>query len=264
MHQVTSVNTELDKIHILVVDDQEDLALGLKDMLELHNSEYVVKTAGDAQQALAVAASDMPALAILDIRLGQQNGLDLLGRLKKEYPHIICIMLTGYRDAEYAARAVVEGANDYLYKPINDVQFLTLIDDYVDQSISLSRTNRFLDALKLANENISVLFDNAGVVIDYNDRLYSNVGKNSEEMKGCKFWLLGIFNGNEKELQSLFSQAKRNGSAKYDEMTFADGLSCDVLIRKVPFQDGDIYVLETSMVDVGRFLMRRLPISQAL
>ncbi|MDH5218549.1 MAG: response regulator, partial [Gammaproteobacteria bacterium] len=209
------MNTELDKIHILVVDDQEDLALGLKDMLELHNSEYVVKTAGDAQQALAVAASDMPALAILDIRLGQQNGLDLLGRLKKEYPHIICIMLTGYRDAEYAARAVVEGANDYLYKPVNDVQFLTLIDDYVDQSVSLSRSTRFLDALKLANENISILFDATGVVVDFNDRLSSYAGKNSEDVKGHKIWSLELFNGNEETLQSLFSQAKRNGNAKH-------------------------------------------------
>ncbi|MDH5217321.1 MAG: hypothetical protein OEX19_06485, partial [Gammaproteobacteria bacterium] len=67
--------------------------------------------------------------------------------------------------------------------------------------------------------------------------------------------------GNEETLQSLFFQAKRHGSAKHDEMNFAGGLNCDVLIRKVPFQDGDIYVLEASMVDVGRFLKRRLPIS---
>ena len=264
MHQVKSVNTKLDKIHILVVDDQEDLALGLKDMLELHKPEYIVKTAGDAQQALAIAASDMFMLAILDIRLGQQDGLDLLSRLKTEYPHMICIMLTGYRDAEYAARAVVEGANDYLYKPVNNVQFLTLIDDYVDQSVSLSRTTRFLDALKFANENISILFDSTGSIVDFNDRLHNIVGKNSEEVKGCQFWLLKIFSGNEKELQSLFSHAKHDGSAKHDEMNIAGGLNCDVLIRKVPFQDGDIYVLEASMVDVGRFLKRRLSIDQAL
>lgn len=258
------MNMALDKIHILVVDDQEDLAFGLKDILELHNAEYFVETAGDVDQAVQVARRHVPILTILDICLGQQNGLDLLTRLKKDFPQMIFIMLTGYRDAEYAARAVVEGADDYLYKPINQVQFLTLIDDYVDQAISLSRTNWFLDALKLASENISVLFDSKGVVVECCDHLSSHSGKNNGEVKGRKFWLLDVFNGNEDELQALFFQAKQNGNASHDEMIFSGGLNCDVLIRKVPFQDGDIYALEASMVDVGKYLKRRLPINQAL
>lgn len=264
-----SVSTELDKIHILIVDDQEDLALGLKDMLELHKPEYLVETAVDIQQALDVVAREVPILAILDIRLGHQNGLDLLARLKKDYPQIVCIMLTGYRDEEYAARAVVEGADDYLHKPIHETQFLTLIDDYVDQAISSNRTSRLLEALKFTSENISVLFDSAGVVVDFSDRLSARVseahlGDNSESVTGRKFWSLDIFNGNENELQSLFSQAKSNGSASHDEMNLTGGLSCDVLIRKVPFQDGDIYALEASMVDVGKYLKRRMPVDQTL
>lgn len=263
------MSTELDEIHILIVDDQEDIALGLKDMLELHKSEYLVETAVDIQQALAAVARDIPMLAILDIRLGQENGLDLLTRIKKDHPQIACIMLTGYRDKEYAARAVVEGADDYLYKPVHETQFLTLIDDYIDQAISSYRTNRLLEALKFTSENISVLFDGAGVVVDFNDCSSACVGeahagKSSESVTGRKFWSLDIFNGNENELQSLFSQAKRNGSASHDEMNLAGGLSCDVLVRKVSFQDGDIYALEASMVGVGKYLKRRMPIDQTL
>ena len=260
-----------DNTYFLIVDDQEDHALGLKDLLEIHNPKYHVDTAFNIADALGLAKRKYFDIAILDIRLGQQNGLALLEKLKKDFPHIICIMLTAYRDAEYAARAVVGGAEDYLYKPINDVQFFSLIADYVEQAQSwnrLQKTHHVIDSLINDGDGTKLLIDRYGRLVDFSSSANKGpegvTSKPENSSQKEFFWELPIFACNEAALKELFSEAKNNGSASRNEVALTEGRLCDLYVKKVQFQDGDLFTLDANVVGVSEYLQRRQNIDNAI
>jgi len=78
---------------------------------------YEVRTAGDAEAALELAQEESPELAVLDLRLPGESGLDLLRRLLAIDPTTRVVMLTGYGSIATALEAVRLGAVHYLTKP---------------------------------------------------------------------------------------------------------------------------------------------------
>ncbi len=102
---------------ILVVDDDADLLESLRDVLEMDDS-FSVSTATDATSALASAARDLPSVALIDVKLGTEDGLDLVEMLKRRLPSLVCIAMTAFRDEQYARRAMQCGADRLLYKPL--------------------------------------------------------------------------------------------------------------------------------------------------
>jgi PAS domain S-box-containing protein len=110
---------------ILVVDDDIDFADGLAAVLELNG--YEVATAPDIASALDTAARHKPDIAILDICIGVENGIDLLNRLLELYPGLPCVMATAHADLDTAIRAVKSGAYDYLRKPLHAEELLAVL-----------------------------------------------------------------------------------------------------------------------------------------
>jgi two-component system response regulator RegA len=78
---------------------------------------YEVRTAADAESALRLAEADSPELAVLDLRMPGESGLELLRRLKAIDPTTKVVMLTGYGSIATAMEAVRLGAVNYLTKP---------------------------------------------------------------------------------------------------------------------------------------------------
>ena len=72
---------------------------------------------GDAESALALATGFAPERCVLDLRLGDRNGLELVGPLRQARSDIRILVLTGYGNIATAVAAVKEGAVDYLAKP---------------------------------------------------------------------------------------------------------------------------------------------------
>ncbi len=103
---------------ILVVDDDADLLESLRDVLELDDS-FGVSTATDATSALACATRELPHAALIDVKLGTEDGLDLVEILKQRLPGLVCIAMTAFRDKQYARRALKCGADLFLYKPLD-------------------------------------------------------------------------------------------------------------------------------------------------
>jgi len=120
-HQATSGTNQT---RLLIVDDDPDILDSLKDIIELEIDNCIVYQAKNAQQAKAFAKQANPDIALLDIKLGQDNGLDLIPALKHINPDIGCVMMTAYRDNKYTVKAVRFGANDYLYKPIKPTELI--------------------------------------------------------------------------------------------------------------------------------------------
>ena len=102
---------------ILIVDDEEDFVLSLIDILESYG--YMVEKAHNVKEAADRMTDFNAHVALLDIRLGQENGISLINELKKTAPNLLPIMMTAYAAADSAIAALQEGAYDYLRKPLN-------------------------------------------------------------------------------------------------------------------------------------------------
>jgi DNA-binding NtrC family response regulator len=100
---------------ILVVDDEEVLARSIVAFLERRG--FSAAYAVDAQSALAMADRARPRLVILDVRLGRDNGLDLLGWFHTNAPETQIVVMTGHGEIGIAVEAMKRGARDFLTKP---------------------------------------------------------------------------------------------------------------------------------------------------
>jgi two-component system response regulator RegA len=100
---------------LLLVDDDEAFLRRLGRAMERRG--FAVEMAGSVAQALAAIAVRAPAFAVVDLRLGDGNGLDVVERLRERRDDARVIVLTGYGAIASAVAAVKIGAIDYLSKP---------------------------------------------------------------------------------------------------------------------------------------------------
>lgn len=102
---------------VLVVDDDEDFAGALARALIRRGFE--AETANDATVALTRARDHLPGFAVIDLRLGDSSGLDLVRPLLDLNPELSIVMLTGYGSIPTAVAAIRAGAREYLTKPVD-------------------------------------------------------------------------------------------------------------------------------------------------
>lgn len=114
---------------LLLVDDDEPFLRRLARAMEKRGFE--VETAETVAAGRAIATARPPAFAVVDLRLGDGNGLDVVEVLREKRPDSRIVVLTGYGAIATAVTAVKIGATDYLSKPAdaNDVVNALLTDD---------------------------------------------------------------------------------------------------------------------------------------
>ena len=104
---------------VIVVDDEELIVTGLKNMIERIGSPKIreVITADGGQQALIAARKFKPNILFTDIRMPGMDGLALIKALKKINPNVKIVVLSGYDEFDYVKAAFKMGISDYLLKP---------------------------------------------------------------------------------------------------------------------------------------------------
>ncbi len=102
---------------ILVVDDEESLRRVTQ--LKLQQAGYEAATAADGAAALELLARNPQDLIITDMKMPVMSGIELLRKVKEDYPEVIVIVVTAFGTIESAVEAMRLGAYDYLIKPIN-------------------------------------------------------------------------------------------------------------------------------------------------
>jgi DNA-binding response OmpR family regulator len=112
---------------ILVVDDEPSLRLTLGQIL--NDAGYMTSTAADGREALAFLGAGPYNLAFLDLNMPEMDGMSLLREIRRLYPDMPVLILTGHATLESAVEAVRYGANDYLFKPINPSRLLARIHE---------------------------------------------------------------------------------------------------------------------------------------
>ena len=121
---------------ILLVDDQDTIRFFLEKTLTQEGYETV--TAKTGLEAVEKAREVIPDLVLLDLKLPDIDGLEVLRRIKEIFPEICVVMITAFGDIETAVKAMKAGAYDFVGKPINLDQLLLVIRKGLD-SERLSR-----------------------------------------------------------------------------------------------------------------------------
>ncbi|EFO32239.1 photosynthetic apparatus regulatory protein RegA [Roseibium sp. TrichSKD4] len=107
--------SEMDEKSLLIVDDDKPFQQRLARAMEKRGFE--VSTADGVREAVSVVNAASPAFAVVDMRLEDGNGLDVIEAIRQRRPECRAVILTGYGNIATAVTAVKLGAVDYLAKP---------------------------------------------------------------------------------------------------------------------------------------------------
>jgi two-component system sensor kinase FixL len=174
---------------VLIVDDDIDFAESLLDILKAEN--YRIEIANSANGALSAAKVFAPHVALLDIRLGQADGLDLLTILNQQHPKLLCIIMTAYANVETAIKALQRDAYDYLRKPLYPEELSATLHRCFERIDLEQKHQQAIMALRASEERYHSIFENALEGIfrctpgegfsDVNPALVQMLGYNSKE-----------------------------------------------------------------------------------
>jgi len=128
------------KYQILIVDDEKMILNAIKRTLRSEN--YTTLTAQSGDEGLMLLENHDVELVVSDYNMPGMSGLDFLKRVKKDYPHILTIMLTGHAEIEIAINAINEaGVYKFILKPWEDA----------DLKITIRRALESLELIKERN-----------------------------------------------------------------------------------------------------------------
>jgi DNA-binding NtrC family response regulator len=113
------------KNRVLIIDDDTSLAEALTGLLSA--AGYDVKSAETGDAALDIVRNEPIALALLDLRLGAESGLDLLPQLKTIRPELSVIMISGVGTIEVAVEAMRRSADNFITKPVDPPRLLATV-----------------------------------------------------------------------------------------------------------------------------------------
>ncbi|MFL5509505.1 MAG: response regulator transcription factor, partial [Gemmatimonadaceae bacterium] len=154
---------------ILIVEDNETLALGLRTSLEVEG--YKVHSAPDGTLALDWLAENSPDLIVLDLMLPNVNGFEVLRRYRAEGGAAAVLILSA-RDQEVdKVQGFRIGADDYVVKPVGVLEFLARVEAIMRRTAPAGKNGNGVDAGKSSRHQFS------DVVVDLRTRTVIRGGK---------------------------------------------------------------------------------------
>lgn len=131
---------------VLVVDDEAYIRDVVARWLQLRG--YRVRTAGDADEALARMQDEPAAVALCDIRMPGRDGLWLLARLRNDFPDTAVVMATGIHEVGPAVQSLRRGVVDYLTKPFTPDQLAHAVKRAMEWHLTSSTERRWAEQLE--------------------------------------------------------------------------------------------------------------------
>jgi DNA-binding NtrC family response regulator len=117
---------------VLVVDDDEGLLLSIKATLV---SAGLPEPAlmSDSRRVLDVLRSQRVPLVLLDLMMPHMGGMEVMQRIKEEFPEVDCVIVSAMDDVPTAVQAISSGASDYLVKPLNSDKLVALVQSHLER-----------------------------------------------------------------------------------------------------------------------------------
>jgi len=132
----------MDKMQMMLVDDEERFLSTTKKLLA--RKGYDVLTAASGLEALQILASQTVHVVILDVKMPGMDGMETLQEIKRRFPLVEVIMLTGHATVESAVEGLKSGATDYLVKP-------TDVDELLEKAVeAFEKRKRLEEKIRVA------------------------------------------------------------------------------------------------------------------
>ena len=146
---------------IMVVDDEQ----GIRSLLAtvLTKANYEVAEASDATQLKEAFAGAQPEVILLDLKLPDAEGLELLPVIKKQWPQTEVIILTGYATIDAAVAATKLGAYDFQKKPFDHKSLLVVVERAIEHKQLTEQTSSLRQALSTMSGGTSPIFQSAAM-----------------------------------------------------------------------------------------------------
>src|SRR4030043_2373226 len=178
--------------NILIIDDDKGMCKTLSRILELDG--YKISTANTANEGTALIKGGSFNLAVLDIKLPDIDGVELLEIIKKEDPDLSVIMMTAYASTENAIKALNKGADAFVTKPFDIEELRALVKKSIDKQMLTKEKQRLEGELKESLEKYRGLFESIndalavfmipdGKLSIYNTRFIGLFGYYEQELK---------------------------------------------------------------------------------
>ncbi len=140
------------KIRILIADDHAVVREGTRQILEREPDMEVVAEAGDGEEAVKLAGSCKPEVAIIDIAMPKVDGIEATKKIKTLYPNVAVLILTAYDDDQFIFGLLEAGAAGYLLKSVRSRELVDAVravyagESVLDPSVARKVLNRFVPA----------------------------------------------------------------------------------------------------------------------
>jgi len=143
------------KKRILIVDDEESIRRSLSGVLS--DEGYTVFSAANGTEALELVETERPHLILLDIWMPQFDGIEVLKKLKEDFPEVAVVMISGHGNIETAVKATKLGAYDFIEKPLSIEKVVIIIDHalrerHLEKEVSLYK-QRFEKTATIVSES---------------------------------------------------------------------------------------------------------------
>lgn len=161
----------MEKINILIADDQTLMCDGLKTILELEENFNVMGIAKNGAEVLEFCKINKPDLILMDIRMPRMDGVKCTKILKTLYPEIKVLVLTTFNDTEYIVEALNYGAAGYILKDIEGDELIKAINDAYKGSLMMPASVAKKLAEKLSQSTVVVnVHKEEKVLKDFSER----------------------------------------------------------------------------------------------
>lgn len=151
-------------VQVLIVDDDKDVVEAYQDLLEI--SGYKSQATTDPTQVLAMITKNWSGVIVSDMYMPGLDGMELLAKIKDFDNELPVILITGHGDIPLAVDAVKKGAVDFLQKPLQPTELLTLLE------VLLPERKQIIEQRQSLNNTVSeVLIGNSPLIVKLRDQV---------------------------------------------------------------------------------------------
>ncbi|MGH4122171.1 MAG: response regulator [Clostridium sp.] len=219
----------MDKIRVLIADDQTLMRDGLKTILELEEHIEVVGLAKDGVEALKLCSETRPQVVLMDIRMPNMDGVQCTKLIKEVYPNIVILILTTFDDEEYIVKALSNGATGYILKDIEGDGLIKAVQDAYTGAFILPSKIAMVLAGKIVKE---YRHEDENIIKKNETKLLSSFGLSEKETEIAKMLAQGFTN--KQIASSLYisgGTVKNYVSNLYSKIGISDRTSAAIYIK---------------------------------
>jgi len=129
-------------IRVLIIDNHPLFIMGLSELLEKAYKFYIIGTADNYKDALTIAEKERPTLVLMEIRIGKENGLEFIQKLKSTNPEAVILIISILDERFYSERILRLGARGYVLKTESADTIMEAINTVLDKKVYLSENER--------------------------------------------------------------------------------------------------------------------------